>query len=359
MLVYTDDLLVIAHDAEAMMMCIDKYFRLKPESVGEPDIYLGAKIRKLLVDGENHVWAQSSSAYVKEAVRNVEKWTEDQGMKLPSRCDTPMASTYRPELDVTSLLLPEIANWYQSAIGVLRWTVELGRVDIATEVSMLAAYMVAPRVEHLVSVLRIFAYLKKHHNARLVHDPTYPVIDHSSFKEYDWNPSYGNVKEAKPPNAPRPLGQPVTISAFVDADHAGNRVTRRSRTGFLLYINNSPIVWYTKRQGSVEGATYGSELMAMKTAVEENRALRYKLRMMGVPIEGPKYMYGDNMSVIHNKSKPESKLKKKSNSIAYHLVREAVAMGEVLTESGRYLKKAASVSRTSTIVSEKDPMGYL
>ena len=52
--------------------------------------------------------------------------------------------------------------------------------------------------------------------------------------------------------------------------------------------------------------------------------------MMGVPIEGPIHMYGDNMSTIHNTQCPESQLKKKPNSICYHAVREAVAMGELL-----------------------------
>ena len=69
----------------------------------------------------------------------------------------------------------------------------------------------------------------------------------------------------------------------------------------------------------------------MKTGVEQLRSLRYKLRMMGVPISGPSFVFGDNMSVIYNTSRPESTLKKKSNSICYHMVREAVAMGEVLT----------------------------
>ena len=68
----------------------------------------------------------------------------------------------------------------------------------------------------------------------------------------------------------------------------------------------------------------------MKLATEENIALRYKLRMMGIPIDGPSYVYSDNQSVLHNVTKPESTLKKKSNSIAYHVVREAVAMGEII-----------------------------
>jgi hypothetical protein len=69
----------------------------------------------------------------------------------------------------------------------------------------------------------------------------------------------------------------------------------------------------------------------MKHGMEKLRGLHYKLRMMGVPVTGPSYIYGNNMSVIHNTQRPESTLKKKSNSICYHAVRESVAMGESLT----------------------------
>ena len=62
--------------------------------------------------------------------------------------------------------------------------------------------------------------------------------------------------------------------------------------------------------------------------IEALQGLQYKLRMMGVQISGPTYIYGDNMSVVNNASKPESTLKKKSNSICYHAIRESVAMDE-------------------------------
>ena len=68
----------------------------------------------------------------------------------------------------------------------------------------------------------------------------------------------------------------------------------------------------------------------MKHGIENLCGIRYKLRMMGIPIKGASYVYGDNMSVVTNVSKPESTLKKKSNLICYHAVREAVAMGEAL-----------------------------
>ena len=91
------------------------------------------------------------------------------------------------------------------------------------------------------------------------------------------------------------------------------------------------VVWFTKRQATVESAVFGSEFVAMKQGMEASWGLWYKLRMMGVPIARPTYTYGDNMSVIHNTQQPESTLRKKSNSICFHAVREAVAMGELLT----------------------------
>ena len=330
-LIYTDDILVIGIDPKTTLTRLGKYFTLKDGSVGPPDIYLGAKLRSTPLDNGKKCWTQSSSAYVKEAVRNTEEWLDARDMRLPTRADTPMPSTYRPELDTSPQLNDEMANWYQSAIGVLRWAVEIGRIDITGEVSILASHMALPRQGHLVAVLRVFAYLKHHHNSRLAFDPSYPTIDHTSFPTNDWGRFYGDVKETIPPNAPAPRGLPVVLRTFVDADHAADKMTRRSRTGFIMFVNSAPIIWYSKKQGGVEGASFGSEFMAMKTAAEVNRGLRYKLRMMGIPIDGPTYTYGDNMSVLHNTQKPESMLKKKSNSIAYHLVREAVAMGEMLT----------------------------
>jgi hypothetical protein len=75
---------------------------------------------------------------------------------------------------------------------------------------------------------------------------------------------------------------------------------------------------------------FGSEFVALKTAMEANRGLRYKLRMMGVFIDGSSYDFCDNQSVIANSSQPESLLKKEANAIAYHAVKEACAMKEIL-----------------------------
>ena len=121
----------------------------------------------------------------------------------------------------------------------------------------------------------------------------------------------------------------VQLNCFVDADHAGNQITRRSHTGVLLFVCRAPIIWYSKRQNTVETSTFGSEFIAAKTATEMIQALRYKLRMMGIPIDGPTNMFCDNEAVVRNSTMPESTLKKKHVAICYHRVREAYASGMI------------------------------
>ena len=76
---------------------------------------------------------------------------------------------------------------------------------------------------------------------------------------------------------------------------------------------------------------FGAKFVAMKVRVKTFYAIQYKLRMMGIPISGPSYIHGDNMSVILNTSKTESTLKKKFNTIAYHAVNESMVMRKSLT----------------------------
>jgi hypothetical protein len=77
----------------------------------------------------------------------------------------------------------------------------------------------------------------------------------------------------------------------------------------------------------VETSTFGSEFIVAKIAVEQIESLRYKLRMFGIPVDGPANVYCDNNSAVINSTKPESTLKKKHNAIAYHKVREVIAQG--------------------------------
>ena len=116
-----------------------------------------------------------------------------------------------------------------------------------------------------------------------------------------------------------------------DNDHAGEKATRRSRTSFLIYVNMSLITWLSKKQPTIESFIFGAKFVAIKTGMESLHGLRYNLQMIGVPLTGLSYIYGDNVYVIHSTHLPESTLKKKNNSICYHLIRESVSIGDSLT----------------------------
>jgi hypothetical protein len=230
-------------------------------------------------------------------------------------------------LEETPKLLPELANYYQLQIGVIHW---IGQVNMITEVSKLASHMAMPREGHLQAMLHISSYLKKKHGLRMVFDPSYPDIDHTIFKECDWQEFYGDVKEAILANTPTPLGKEVDLRLFVDSDHAGDKLTQQSRTGFFIFVNGAPVLWMSKKQATIETSVFGAEFVVMKVGMEVMHGLWYKIQMMGVPLSGLMYIYADNMSVVHNTQCPESTLKKKSNSICYHAICELVAMGESL-----------------------------
>ena len=269
-LLYVDDALFISENAiNILRNKISKYFKLKEASSGTPKLYLGGHMRKVTLENGVIAWAFSLSQYVRQAVENINSHISKRGLKLP-RGDTPISSTYRPELDGSPELDKTDSAYYQSLIGILRWIVELGRVDICLEVSMLSSHLVLPRQGHLEQVLHIFAYLDKYHNTEMVFDPSDPDIDESIFERKDWSSSeFGNnLKEMIPENMLVPRGIGFIVSANVDADHAADTITRRSRTGFLVYLNSALIHWNCKKQTCIESSSLGSEFIAMKQCTE-------------------------------------------------------------------------------------------
>jgi hypothetical protein len=97
---------------------------------------------------------------------------------------------------------------------------------------------------------------------------------------------YTDACDTLPHNMPEPRGNAVDITAFVDADHAGNRVTCQSHTGIIIFVNMAPIILFSKKQNTIKSSTFGSEFIALKIEIELIEALIYKLRMFGVPIDG-------------------------------------------------------------------------
>jgi hypothetical protein len=325
---YVDDLLVFSRDPSPIIEEIRDDYILK--GVGEPEYYLGADMEAL-----NQEWqkdsatsAIASNTYIKRVTERFELL--EGGNPLPN-ASVPMSSEYHPELETSSFVSPIMATKYRGMIGSANWLVTLGRLDIAFATNSLSRYSMAPREGHYKAMRAVLGYLKTNPNGKIVFDPTKLrrlATATSSDEEYfkPWENKYPGLSEDLPPDLlPETKGASTTLSCYVDADHARDQVTRRSVTGMIIFMGSTPIVWMSKRQNTVETSTYGAEMVAARIATERVIEVRWNLRAMGVLIEGPTMMYGDNKSVILSTTMPSSVLKKKHLSCNYFRIREAIA----------------------------------
>ena len=182
----------------------------------------------------------------------------------------------------------------------------------------------------------MFAYLKSHMNSEMVFDPSRVEFDKALFPKKDWGYSIyaqaaSDSQEELLPDILKSRGTGMDMIVYVDSDHAEDTVTRRTRTGFVIFLNGAPIYWNFKEQTSCETSSFGSGFCAMKKATEYVKSFRYKLKMMGTPVEDPTFIFGDKQSVLANTTVPESMLKKKTESIAYQFVREGCDHNECRT----------------------------
>ena len=113
---------------------------------------------------------------------------------------------------------------------------------------------------------------------------------------------------------------------FVDSNHAGDKTTSQSMTRILITCNCAPIILHNKRKNGVATLDFGLDFTVLKNAAELIAALRYKLRVLGLPIYGPTDIFCDNEAVHKNLYTPESQLRKKHHSISYHMAQEAMAI---------------------------------
>ena len=325
---YVDDVIAFAKDPLAIMKQLEDTYVMK--GVGTPRYYLGGDVKQLDEQWNRYGMYESFSAetYLDNVLPKISNML---GIHYKKR-HTPFDEKYHAELDETPLVSVERISLYRSLIGSGNWILTLGRFDIAYSLSTLARYNNAPREGHFNAVIRVFEYLNTHKNGEIVIDTSEaPVRKTTSLSRgFNWSEFYPDVKEQIPEDMPNPQGKMASITCYVDADHARDNVTRRSVTGIVLLINNTPMMYLSKRQGTVETSTYGSELVASRIAVDMIIEQRYKLRMLGIKLEKTSLLVGDNMSVVLNTTLPSSNLKKKHQACNFHRVREMIA-GSILS----------------------------
>jgi hypothetical protein len=241
---------------------------------------------------------------------------------------SPLEKGDHPELDTSELLDQEGIERYQSLIGSLQWAVSLGRMDIQTAVMTMSSFRAAPRKGHLDRVKRMIGYVTRMRYAAIRVRTSEPDLSFYGSPVHDWmSTMYGDCKEDIPADAPKPMGKFVTTVHYVDANLMHDMLSGKAVTGCVHFLNQTPIDAYSKKQATVETATYGSEFVAARTCTEQIIEIRTLLRYLGVPIRDQSYMFGDNQAVVKSSTLPEAKLHKRHTLLSFHRVREAIAAG--------------------------------
>ena len=318
--VYVDDLLIASKDPQGIIDALtDKPNNFKLKGTGPIKFHLGCDFFR----DQDGTLCMGPQKYIE---RMVDQYTLLFGKAPSQKIQSPLEKNDHPELDDSPLLDDDGIAKYQSLIGVLQWTITLGRFDIATAVMTMSGFRVAPREGHLERVKRICGYLAKFKHGCIRVRTDMPDYSDLPFKDYEWGKSvYGDVKEDRPRDAPPPKGNPVVTTTYKDANLAHDLITGRAVTGVIHFLNQTPVEWFSKKQATVETATYGSEFAAAKVAIQQIAGLRHTLRYLGVNLEETSYLFGDNESVVTSGSIPHSNLSKRHQMLAFHYTREAVA----------------------------------
>ncbi|KAL7564900.1 hypothetical protein ACA910_009389 [Epithemia clementina (nom. ined.)] len=316
--VYVDDLVIASKNPEQICTILKQKYKFKIKGDGPIDFHLGCQYK---CDPDGTLVADPRK-YVEKMIDTYERIF---GSK-PKKAKPPLPPGDHPELDESDLLEDVGIQHCQTMIGQLQWVITIGCFDVFVATMTLSRFRAAPRKGHLERAKRIYGYLLLLHDGAIRFQTGEP--DYSSLPEqlHDWARTvYGNAKELVPEDCPEPLGHLVTLTHFKDANLMHDLVTGRSVTAILLFINGTPIDWYSKRQSTVETATFGSEFVSARSAVDQASEFRNTLRYLGVPIRGKSYLFGDNKSVVTNATLPYSILSKRHHLLSYHRVREAIA----------------------------------
>jgi len=282
-----------------------------------------AKLNDLDIWATGITMCMSPRKYIKKLLGAYERIF---GSKPKQNDASPLKKEDHPELDMSEGLDANGIKDYQLLIGGLQWSVSLGRIDITIAIMTMSGFRVAPRQGHLECMQRIISYLVKTKHAAICFRTEEPDFSALPDQQFDWMYTvYGQMEEVLPHDMPTPLGKFVTLTHYVDANLYHDLITGRSVTGILHLANKTPIDWYSKKQATVETATYGSEFIAARICVDQSIDLKNTLCYLGVPVRKKAYMFGDNKSVVDSSTIPHAKLHKRHNALSFHRVREAIA----------------------------------
>ena len=329
-MVYVDDIIVAMKDLKSFFNELQDPEKVgfKMKGVGSPTNHLGADFFR----EDDGTLCLGSQTYAKWLCSNFE-WLYGEA---PKSVFSPLDHDDHPKLNDSSFCGPEDTSKFQSLIGACQRMISLCHMDIAQAIMSLSQFCHCPRQGHVDRLKRVCSYIRKFPQGAIrfhVGIPDHESIFGMHLTKYDWMETvYGTPAEDIPSNALTAKGNPVHTMMYTDTNLLHDLVTGRSATGVLHFFNQTPIDSFSKRQNQVESVTYASEFMAARQAVRQIINLRYTLCMLGVPIEGPSWLFSDNKAVVTSSTIPHSLLNKCCNAISYHKVCEAIAGGFIQFE---------------------------
>lgn len=258
---YVDDLCLIMRDPESLIRQLEESpSNLKFKGSGPVKYHLGCGFER----GADGTLEMNPVKFInKMAVGYEQMFNEPMtGRKIQS----PLSPNDHPELDNSSLLDEDDIQKYQSLIGSLQWLITLGRWDIQTQVMSMSSFRAMPRQGHLERVKRICKCVNQFKHFTIKFRPYAPDLSMLDNRERpEWSNIYGECFEEVPSDAPTPLGKPVTFIHYFDASLMHDVISGKAVTGCIHFANGTPIMWHSKKQATVETATYGAEFCAGRT----------------------------------------------------------------------------------------------
>ena len=318
-----DDLAIASRNPKHITDKLVQKYIFKLKGTGPITYHLGCDFFR---DPDGTLCMSPKTTYVDRMINTYEQMY---GVKPKTTYSSPLEEQGdHHELDTSNELGDDGIRQYQSLIGAAQWFISLGRLDIATAIMTMSSFCVALRQGgHLDRIKRIYGYIAKMKHGAIRFRKGIPDYSNIPLPDTDWATTiYGNLKEELPWDAPKPYGPMVIMTTYVDANLCHDMTTGRAVTGILHLLSNQiPVNFYTKKQATVESATYGSEFVAKRTATEQVIDLRTSLRYLGVYLEGATYLLGDNKTVVDSSMIIVSRLHKRHVILSSHRVHEAIA----------------------------------
>lgn len=281
LLLYVDDIILTASDTTFLQSIITKLQTEFPMSdSGKLHHFLGVKAE--FINGGIFL---SQKAYTEDIIKRA-------GMIDCKPCSTPVDLQSKLSLEDGDLI-PD-ATQYRRLAGALQY-LTFTRPDISYAVHQICLYMHAPRVPHLNALKRIIRYLQ-------------------GTKSLGQQLRKSNITD---------------LVAYSDADWGGCPDTRRSTSGYCLYLGSNLVSWSAKRQPSVSRSSAEAEYKGVANTVAELCWIRNLLLDLGCPITKAALVYCDNISSVYLSQNLVKHQRTKHIEIDIHFVREKVKMGQV------------------------------